>query len=348
MKMLNVGCGSVFHPDWVNADLTPADPSVMRLDVTEPWPFEAESFDVVYSSHVLEHLHPDQASHFLSEARRVLRPGGTIRLAVPDLERIAQAYLRALAEVRRRRDAITEANYDWMVLELLDQMVRQRSGGMMAEFLCRPDLPNESFILERIGMEAQPYFEEKRLFREVMDHIEKYRRNRLLAVFGAGSLGKRVANRLKESGYRIDFFVDNDTGKHGRDLDGFPILAPSRANEAFIVVASTWADQIRRQLIEAGRKEWEDFVCISRLGGPAGESGPSRAPSLQGELHRWMYDSFSLARLLEKHGFEQIAECTAFTSRIPHFETYQLDTLDGKIRKPDSLFMEASKAHLPP
>mgnify|MGYP002480202944 CR=1 FL=1 len=342
MKMLNVGCGNVFHPDWVNADLMPADPGVMRLDVTEPWPFETESFDVVYSSHVLEHLYPHQASHFLSEARRVLRPGGTIRLAVPDLERIAQTYLRALADVRRRRDPVTEANYDWMVLELLDQMVRQRSGGMMAEFLSRPDLPNESFILERVGLEAQPYFEENRPLREALDSMAKYRGNRPLAVFGAGSLGQKVAGRLKALGYRVDFFVDNDPGKHGRDLDGLPILAPSRVHEAYVVVASAWADEIRRQLVAAGRKEREDFVCISRLGGNAGET-----PSPQGELHRWMYDSFSLGRLLENHGFEDIAECTAFSSRIPQFERYQLDTLDGRIRKPDSLYMEASKTHSP-
>jgi len=343
MKMLNVGCGTVYHPDWVNADLVPAASGIMRLDVTDSWPFEAETFDVVYSSHVLEHLYPEQASHFMSEARRVLRPGGTIRLAVPDLERIARGYLRSLAEARRRRNAEAEANYDWMVLELLDQMVRRCPGGKMAEFLFRWDLPNEPFILERIGLEAKRFFDEKDAFREVVRQIHIHRSGRPLAVFGAGSLGERIAGWLKEFGYDVDFFLDNDTTKHGERREGIPVLPPSHAHEAFVIVASSWRDEIRRQLLEMGLTEPDDFVCFFQTALPAGTTGSSQEAGFHGELHRWMYDSFSLSRLLERHGFEKIAACSAFSSRIPDFDKYELDVVNGKVRKPDSLFMEASK-----
>jgi SAM-dependent methyltransferase len=48
--------------------------------------------DAVYSSHMLEHLDREQARGFLGEAHRVLRPGGVLRLAVPDLLRMAEEY----------------------------------------------------------------------------------------------------------------------------------------------------------------------------------------------------------------------------------------------------------------
>lgn len=44
------------------------------------------SADFIYSSHFIEHLYPKDAQNLLQESYRVLRPGGTIRIAVPDLE----------------------------------------------------------------------------------------------------------------------------------------------------------------------------------------------------------------------------------------------------------------------
>jgi predicted SAM-dependent methyltransferase len=63
-----------------------------------------------------------------------------------------------------------------------------------------------------------------------------------------------------------------------------------------------------------------------------------------GEIHQWMYDRYSLARLLESAGFEQPTRRTAHTSAIPGWTGFNLDTApDGSVYKPDSLFMEAVK-----
>jgi predicted SAM-dependent methyltransferase len=56
-------------------------------------PLADGSVDVLYSSHMLEHLDREQVAAFLREARRVLRSGGTLRVSVPDLRRQVDRYL---------------------------------------------------------------------------------------------------------------------------------------------------------------------------------------------------------------------------------------------------------------
>lgn len=56
-------------------------------DITNALPLHDGSVEVLYSSHMLEHLDRSEATRFLQEAFRILRPGGIIRIAVPDLKK---------------------------------------------------------------------------------------------------------------------------------------------------------------------------------------------------------------------------------------------------------------------
>jgi predicted SAM-dependent methyltransferase len=153
VKLLNVGCGNTFHPDWINLDAAPVSPAVQAHDLAEPLPFADAQFDAIYASHVFEHFEPDAGMRLLAECRRVLQPAGIVRIAVPDLEAIARTYLQCLEEAPTSREA--EARYDWMMLELYDQAVRTKSGGRMAAYLAGP--LNESqrrFIADRVGGEV--------------------------------------------------------------------------------------------------------------------------------------------------------------------------------------------------
>jgi len=63
-----------------------------------------------------------------------------------------------------------------------------------------------------------------------------------------------------------------------------------------------------------------------------------------GELHRWMYDLFTLGDILAKARFVNIQEQTALSSRVTGWTDFCLDTDEGGIvRKPESLFVEAEK-----
>ena len=96
--MLNLGCGKTFHRDWVNVDFISSGPEVISHDLTQGIPFSSETFDVVYHSHVLEHFTALQGDFFIKECFRVLKPGGILRIAVPDLETIVRNYLQFLEQ----------------------------------------------------------------------------------------------------------------------------------------------------------------------------------------------------------------------------------------------------------
>jgi predicted SAM-dependent methyltransferase len=151
LNYLNIGCGTKFHKDWTNIDMASDSPYVIRYNLLNGLPFEDEEFDAVYHSQVLEHFMKDDATVFLKECYRVLKPNGIIRIVVPDLENIVDEYKKYLNENLTGPSEISIANYDWILLEMYDQTVRNHWGGKMAEYLEQPELINEKYILDRIG-----------------------------------------------------------------------------------------------------------------------------------------------------------------------------------------------------
>jgi FkbM family methyltransferase len=91
--LVHLGSGPAPKPGWVNVDL--AGGSVdLAWDLARPLPFPDDSVDGVFSEHVLEHLPLAAGAALVSECHRVLRPGATLRVGVPD----AGAMLRSYAD----------------------------------------------------------------------------------------------------------------------------------------------------------------------------------------------------------------------------------------------------------
>ena len=95
VRRLNWGCG--MHPEtgWVNSDQKTGPNIDISCDIRSGLPFEDASFDYVVSIHALPEVPWPDLVPTLAELRRVLRPDGTLRLALPDLERAIAAYQRA-------------------------------------------------------------------------------------------------------------------------------------------------------------------------------------------------------------------------------------------------------------
>ncbi len=153
MKLLNLGCGRSYHHEWTNADFKPTGQGVIPCNLNFGLPFVDNAFHAVYHSHLLEHFPKRYALTFLRECFRVLKTGGIIRVVIPDLERIVRLYLNLL-EKAENGDQKARKRYEWIVIEMLDQMVRDQSGGEMLKYWQQNPMPEEEFVIERCGSEV--------------------------------------------------------------------------------------------------------------------------------------------------------------------------------------------------
>lgn len=86
-KHLHVGCGKNVLEGFINVDKYFKHPDILPYDMFA-LPFEHNSIDTIYSSHSLEHLPIRQAKLALLNWYKLLKTGGILYLAIPDLEEI--------------------------------------------------------------------------------------------------------------------------------------------------------------------------------------------------------------------------------------------------------------------
>jgi predicted SAM-dependent methyltransferase len=123
VRKLQLGTGPNPLPSWLNTDLLPDTYREHRnqlvfLDATKRFPLDAVTFDYVFSEHQIEHISEPDARLMLKECFRILRPGGRIRLATPNLSAILGLYDDSLDEIERHY-------IDWVITTFLPDI---RSG----------------------------------------------------------------------------------------------------------------------------------------------------------------------------------------------------------------------------
>jgi predicted SAM-dependent methyltransferase len=88
VRKLHLGCGDLFFPGWLNTDGFPRRRDVAFCDVTGTFPFPDNSFDFIFTEHMIEHIDYVRAEKMIAECFRTLKPGGVLRVSTPDLDRI--------------------------------------------------------------------------------------------------------------------------------------------------------------------------------------------------------------------------------------------------------------------
>ena len=255
--LLNLGCGSRLHKDWNNIDSKPYNPSVLSFDLLKGIPYGNNIFDAVYCAHFLEHLDRQEVNYLLNECYRVMKPNGIIRIVVPDLEYNTKLYLECLGKVLQDDNDLNREHYEWALLNLIDQIVRRRSGGEIMRFLGKEELLDEEFIVRTTGGVDVKFIRQQAL----------------------------------------SFKMDIQKG-----LRGF----------------------LRKTIIKF--LPFMDWIFLT-----------------SGENHKWMYDRYSLIKLLEMR-FCKVHLLAADESQINGFSLFNLDiNSSGEIYKPNSLFVEAFK-----
>lgn len=155
---INLACGGKLcrEAGWINADHSPSAKDVIKVDLLGPLPFPDNTFDVVYHSQFIEHLPSDKAFVFIRECYRILKPNGVLRVVTPDLENQAAEYLRNLQAVLNfPNDEGARLRYDWIRLEMLDQLTRHASGGDMVNFLIRSGRNIRDYLCQRMGRSGE-------------------------------------------------------------------------------------------------------------------------------------------------------------------------------------------------
>lgn len=89
---INLGCGTSHFPGFVDIDFFGTE-AAYGADLRYPLLIDNESADGIFTEHVLEHLSYDEAASVLAECHRVLKPGGRLRIVLPDVSLFIRRYV---------------------------------------------------------------------------------------------------------------------------------------------------------------------------------------------------------------------------------------------------------------
>src|SRR5215469_10161197 len=101
LKKLQLGTSNNVLEGWLNTDVFPKHDSVVYLDVTRRFPFDADTLDYIMAEHMIEHIDYQAAQFMLRECFRVLKPGGRVRFATPDLRVILALHSREKTDAQK-------------------------------------------------------------------------------------------------------------------------------------------------------------------------------------------------------------------------------------------------------
>lgn len=123
VRKLQIGaqCNSI--NGWLNVDILPKDRQTAYMDATKPFPFNTNSFDFIFSEHMIEHISFKEGEFMLKECYRVLKPGGKIRISTPNLAFLIALYTAPKEQLHQEYVSESVKRYFKSDVPMLDTIV---------------------------------------------------------------------------------------------------------------------------------------------------------------------------------------------------------------------------------
>ena len=109
---LNIGCGTVRMRGYVGVDKFKTS-AAQVVAPAHDLPYKPNTVDVIFTSHMIEHLVPSELDAVLKEWKRVLRPGGTLTVRCPNFELYVREYLDASEDERHENPWLLRNIFGW-------------------------------------------------------------------------------------------------------------------------------------------------------------------------------------------------------------------------------------------
>ena len=101
-KYLQIGCQNHPMKGWLNADINPMHDEVILMDATKRFPLPDNTFDTVFSEHMIEHIGFPEGQFMVNECYRIMKPGAVIRLSTPDIKFLIELYREPKTEIQQQ------------------------------------------------------------------------------------------------------------------------------------------------------------------------------------------------------------------------------------------------------
>jgi predicted SAM-dependent methyltransferase len=207
MKLLNLGCGHISPDGWTNVDgsnrawlasklpwldrfltrlnvidSTEFSKATVHADLTKRFPWQDNTIDGIYMGEILEHFTKDDGEEVLRECYRVLKPGGTLRVRVPDFVEFCEKYIAEYREVQSLgRQSWNDKHSRWVKMFFDDICVvspkRFRSFGHFHKWMY--DDISLILLMERLGFRDAM---RRKLHESQLPLIDKVESRELLVV----------------------------------------------------------------------------------------------------------------------------------------------------------------------